>query len=333
MAEQVLTDQEKEALLDGVATGEVEVQSFSGPRYAKVRAFEIPERSRMATNSFPRLQRLNRRFADRAARLAEQLVSNEVAITPGAITTCPYGEYCDRNPEFSIVLEYTLKPLPDAFLVYVPAALVRLLVEAFYGGGDNEPPEHAPDMFTPGETNVAALFSGDLVATLVDVWRPLVELEHARAGTHLSTDIIDGFETSDTVIAADFEIEFAGQRHAFHIVWLRSMVASLLPVFEGQKRERDPEQDAFWQRSIRASVTDSVVTVASIVGRGRLPLRAAAGLKPGDVIDIEDPVKSTLCVKNVPVIEGRFGIHEGRHAMEAGQWLAAARAADLPRTD
>ena len=51
MTDPVITDDEKDALLDGVATGEVEVQSFDGPRYAEVNDFVIPARSRIATSA------------------------------------------------------------------------------------------------------------------------------------------------------------------------------------------------------------------------------------------------------------------------------------------
>ena len=42
MSENVLTDDEVDALLDGVESGEVEVQSAQGPRYASVTPFELP---------------------------------------------------------------------------------------------------------------------------------------------------------------------------------------------------------------------------------------------------------------------------------------------------
>lgn len=322
MADQILTEDEKEALLEGVATGEIEVHTFQGPRYARVRDFVIPERSRLATNSYPRLQRLNLRFADRASRLVEQLVNADVEIIPGGLGVCSYAEYCDRNPEFSLVVEFKAPPLPNAGLVYVEAGLVRQLVEAFYGGEGNEPFENAPDSFTPGESNVATLFCKDLLATLGAIWEPLIDIEPAHTAMHLSSDIIDGFDTSDTVIAADFTIEFSRHRHAFHLVWPKSMLASLLPVFEGQKRERDVAQDAYWEQAIRSRLVDSRVSVASLVGRGRLTLGDAAELKPGDVIDIDDAQKSTLYVKNVPVLEGAFGVHDGRYAVEARAWLA-----------
>ena len=172
MTDQVLTDDEKDALLDGVATGEVEVQSFDGPRYAEVRDFEVPARSRIATNSYPRLDKLNRRFASRASKLAEQMVNNETEINVGALETCSYGDYCDRNTEFSLVIEFKAKPLDGPALIYVSAELVRQLVESFYGGEGNEPADHPADTFTRGETSVAKLFCREMLNTLAEDWQP-----------------------------------------------------------------------------------------------------------------------------------------------------------------
>jgi len=323
MNDKVLTDDEKDALLDGVAAGEVEVQSFAGPRYAEVTEFVIPARSRISTNSYPRLEKLNRRLADRAGKLAEQMVNAETEITAGAIDTCSYGELCDRLVNFALVIEFSAKPLDGSGLIYVNADLVRQLVESFYGGDGNDPADHPPDTFTRGETSVARLFGRDVLSTIGDVWRGLVDAEHDQVGVHLSTDIIDGFDSSDTIIDADFALEFRKQKYEFRIVWPTKMLAPLLPVFEGQKRERDPAQDALWEQAIRERVTDSIVGISSRVGHTEMTLGAVAEWTPGDIIDIDNPRASTVFVKHVPILKGLFGIHEGRYAIEATNWLAA----------
>lgn len=321
MNDKVLSDEEKNALLEGVATGEVEVLSNTGLQYAEVQAFEIPARSRLVSNSFPRLQKLNQNCAGRLAKLAEQLVSSETGIDAGEITTCTYGEFLERNKSNALLLEFTAKPLDGSGLVVLGNALIGRLVEAFYGGIGNEATPYSNDFFTRGEISVATLFAKDALATLADVWRPVIDAEHKLRATHQSTDIIEGFDVSERVIAAEFDISFLQVRQAFQIVWPLAMLAPLLPVFEGQKRERDAVQDALWERSLRARLTDSVVAVSSRVGRSRMSLGEVAALAPGDVINITNPRLSTLFVKHVPLLNGSFGVHDGKYAVEAGAWL------------
>lgn len=321
MTDKVLTDDEKDALLDGVATGEIEVQSNSGPLYAEVKPFEIAERSRLVSNSFPRLQNLNRRVAGRVAKLTEQLVSAEVEIVPDGVETCSYGQFGESDPGMSLTVEFSAAPLEGSGLIVLGADLVGHLVEAFYGGDGNDAPRQISEFFTRGEVSVASLFGNNVLATLGEVWRPLMETEHKQVATHQSTDIIEGADTSDPVIAAMFDISFLKQRDTFRIVWPTSMLSPLLPVFEGQKRERDPVQDALWATSLRSRLTESIVGISSRVGKSEMTLGDVAKLEPGDIIDIDDPRLSTIFVKQVPVLAGRFGVHEGKYAIEATDWL------------
>lgn len=323
MTDKILTDDEKDALLDGVATGEVEILSSAGPAYAEVQPFEIAERSRLVSNSFPRLHRLNQRLATRVSKHVEQLVSAEAEVAALSIENCQYGEFSERMNGMSLVIEFSASPLAGNGLIVLGADLIGHLVEAFYGGMGNEPALQSTEYFTRGEASVAELFSKDILQTLEDVWRPVMSTEHSLAATHQNTDIVEGLETGDRVIYADFEIKFLDCEQTFQVLWPVKMLAPLLPVFEGQKRERDPVQDAMWERSIRSRLTESVVAISSRVGKGRMTLGAVAALTPGDIIEIGNPRLSTLFVKKVPVLNGRFGVHEGKHAIEATDWLGA----------
>jgi flagellar motor switch protein FliM len=328
MTDKVLTDDEKEALLEGVATGEIEVQSTDGPRYAEVQPFEIPERCKLKSNSFPRLQRLNGRVAGRTSKLVEQLVSAEVEIAPASIDTCSYGEFCESDAAMSLAIEFSAEPLDGVALIVLGADLVGHLVEAFYGGEGNGATRPPSEFFTRGEMSVAGLFGDALLETLADVWQPLMETSHKRIKGHQNNDIIEGLDSSDPVIVAGFDICFLNREDTFKVVWPNAMLAPLLPVFEGQKRERDPAQDALWERSLRARLTDSVVSISSRVGNSEMRLGAVAELQAGDIIDIDDPQASTVFVKDVPVLGGRFGVHEGRYAVEATHWLTTLAGAN-----
>lgn len=323
MTDKILTDDEKEALLEGVATGEIEVQSADGPRYAEVQPFEISERCRLVSNSFPRLQRLNGRVAGRTTKLVELLVNAEVEIAPAGIETCSYGEFCESDSGMSLAIEFSAEPLKGVALIVLGADLVGHLVDAFYGGEGSDGPRPPSDFFTRGELSVAGLFGDTFLETLAEVWRPLMDTSHQRIKAHQNNDIIEGLDSSDPVIVASFDICFLNREDSFRIVWPTAMLAPLLPVFEGQKRERDPAQDALWERSLRTRLTDSVVGICSHVGNSEMTLRAVAELQPGDIIDIEDPQASTVFVKDVAVLAGRFGVHEGKYAVEATHWLTS----------
>ena len=253
----------------------------------------------------------------------EVLLNAECELTFGEIRTCTYSEFSEQNDGLSLLYEFAPKPLTGSALVSLHAALVETLVETFYGGAGNDSLQQDADFFTPGETNVAMLFCRAVIDVLGEVWQPIAEFDHELVGPHLSSGVIDCVEGSETVIAAAFDLQIGEKSQTFHIVWPHSTIASLVPVFDGQKRERDAAEDARWERSLRSRVVNSVVRISSNVGKAQMTLRDVAELEAGDIIAISNPQKSTVFARQVAILEGRFGVHDGRHAIEATHWIDA----------
>lgn len=327
MSDPVLTDDEKGALLEGISNGEVEVHSNKGPTYAEVTAFVIGPRSKIRTNSYPRLQGLNRQFASRMSKQVELLLNADAIVTFNDLKTCSYSQACEQGDGLSLVVAFAPKPLDGPALICLSAETVGNLVETFYGGQGNEPARPGAEFFTPGEVSVAALFGEASLAVIAEVWAPLLKLEPEMMGTHLNSSVIDGVDGGDSVLDCEFILEFGGKQQMFHVFWPVHTIASLLPVFEGQKRDRDVAEDLHWEQSLRARVTDSIVRISSNVGKTRMTLGAVADLTPGDIIDIGDPQHGTVSARNVPILAGRFGVHDGRYAVETLHWLKSAAGA------
>lgn len=321
MSDPVLTDDEKGALLEGMSSGEVEVHSNKGPTYASVTDFEIGPRSRINTNSYPRLQTLNRQFAGRMSKQAELLLNADATVMFMGIETSTYSEFNEQSAVLALVVEIHPKPLDGSALINLPAATVENLVETFYGGLGNESARQEPEFFTPGEISVAALFGEAVVAVVNEVWQPLAKIAVEVSGTHLSSGVIDSIDGGDAVICCEYELEVANQKQTFQMLWPVRTVASLLPVFEGQKRDRDQAEDARWEQALRSRVTESIVKISSAVGQTRMTLGEVADLAPGDVINISNPQKGTVCASDVPILAGRFGVHDGRYAIETSNWI------------
>lgn len=324
MNDPVLTDDEKEALVDGVENGEVEVQTGSGVQYASVKNFEVTARNRIVTDSFPRLQNMNRKLAEFVGKSASVFLNEKVETEPGTLATSTWAEFCEASTDVALMFEFTAMPLDGSAIVHIQSNAVRHIVETFYGGSKENPPRHQIDGFTPGEMNVISLFCNEILRGIVEIWHALIVLEPESVGVHQSTDVVEVIESSSVVIYSEFILHLGEEQHPFHLIWPTTMLASLLPVLEGAKRERDADEDRRWEQVLRARVPAALVDVSSRIGNARMSLREVAALQAGDIIDLENPRTGTVFAKQVPVLEGRFGVHDGCYAIEATRWLAPA---------
>ena len=321
MNDQVLTDEEKDALVEGVENGAVEVQTGNGPRYASVAEFEIGPRNRIVTNSYPRLQNLNRKLAGFLSKSASVLLNDKVEVSSGPVLTCTWADFTETATASALIVECSTAPLEGAAAVHMQSEAVRHVVETFYGGSRENPPRHQIEGFTRGEMNVIRLFSAEVLKGIADTWQSLIELDGKVSGVHQSSDVVEVVESGASVISSEFSLHIGEDEHRFHVVWPVATLSSLLPVLEGAKRERDAAEDSRWEKVIRARVPEASVDVSSRIGNACMSLREVAALKAGDIIDIENPRIGTVYAKNVAVLEGRFGVHDGCYAIEATRWL------------
>ena len=328
----VLTDDEREALLDGVESGEIEVQATDGPKYALVTDFEVTSRNRIVTNSYPRLQTINRKLAAYISKAGSLLLNKKVELVSGVLTGSTWGEFCEQSTAAALIFEFSSKPLEGTAVIYVQQNVVSHIVESFYGGSSENLPRHEAEIFTPGEMSVTSLFCEQIINGIAETWQGSIALETGRTGMHRSTDNVEIIESGAKVISAEFEIYFEGEQSCFHIVWPVSTLSSVLPILEGQKRDRDPVEDARWEQVIRSRLPDARVDISTYVGRARMSLRAVNELAAGDIIDIDNPRHGTVFADDVALLEGRFGVHDGCYAIETTRWLSSGHDLEASQT-
>lgn len=320
----VLTDDEKNALLDGVASGEIEVHSADGPRYASVAPFVIPTRARLKSNSMPRLDALNEQLAKELADGYGRLLQAEPAIIVRRTRVQPFGDFCESWPKRSVSVVFSAKPLPGRGLIVLDSVLIGPLVEAFFGGDSPESAAHNEAAHAAGSLNVVQLLARETLAALAKVWEPLRSLSPETGALKVGLDLVDAIAPGGQVVHTEFEIQLGekpDQRGSFCLVWAEESLAPVRKALEGHAQDRDPATDNRWQQSIRRRLPDVIVGLQSTVGRVRMSLGDVMRLKAGDVIGIDTPRIARLSAKHVPLIEGRFGVHGGRNAIEAVAWL------------
>lgn len=323
MTEQVLSDDEVDALLDGVESGEIEVHSAGGPRYASVRAHEIPRRSRIVSKNFPRLELLNEKFAARLQKHTRQLLHCELGLSCTETTGLSFGDICAQHVDALVAVEFAAAPLHGHGAIVFGADLVHQLVELFFGGAGSQRKTPANNGFTIGEYRVIHAYTNIILDTLQEIWEPILALKPERSKTESGINLLNIADETDQVIRSSFDFSFAEHCGTFHLLLPNAMVETLLPLFKGTDRKADQAQDDMWADAIRTGLLDIKVRLSSNVGHARMTLGELICLEPGHIIGIDSPRFATLFAQNVPLLEGRFGVHGGRNAVEASRWLGA----------
>ena len=235
----------------------------------------------------------------------------------------PYSEICARVNTLSAVTVFKALPLEGLGGIVIDAETINQLVEAFFGGTGEAAAAKTGDAFSPGELGISRIFSSAILSMLQEVWESFTQIAPETVGMEVGMDLVDIAADTDRVLVVNFVLTFANAQGHFQLLLPLNMLRPLLPIFEGQKGERDTAEDARWERCLRAHLPDAEVRLTGRVGRICVPLKGLRGVKPGDVLSIDNPSHAIVVAGEVPVVQGRFGIHAGRNAVETQRWAMA----------
>ncbi|MGB1580950.1 MAG: flagellar motor switch protein FliM, partial [Nevskiales bacterium] len=118
------------------------------------------------------------------------------------------------------------------------------------------------------------------------------------------------------VVVSRFGIELDGGSGDIHITMPYSMVEPIRDQLDAGVQSDRMDRDEHWTQSLREQIKDAEVELSSNIASSRIPLRRLSQLKAGDILPIDIPKAIDLCVEDIPVFRGRYGVSGGHNAIK-----------------
>jgi flagellar motor switch protein FliM len=325
MSEKVLSQDEMDALMDGVSSGKVEVQTGTGTLDAEVHDYEIPARNQIRRGSLPRLDHLNRQLTRRVERSLMRQLRVETRVLPRTIETLRFETVCDAFPAPPLLMLLTMKPLSGPALLFVDPPLINTLVDRYFGGANGTDCRGEREGYTPGEVRITEIVMNRFLENMKEVWRPVIELEPEIVQTESDLQQLQVAAPNDPVVKCEFGVEPGESTGRIQLILPLETIQPIFDSLDGAERSGGDAQDEVWSGLLREHVLASVVELTAFIGDRELSLGDVVQLAPGDIIPINSPKTVTLSVDETPVLQGEFGVSRGRNSVRTGVWVAARK--------
>src|SRR5690606_20525255 len=101
-----------------------------------------------------------------------------------------------------------------------------------------------------------------------------------------------------------------------HVTLPYSMLEPIRELLDAGIQSDRIDRDESWNSTLREQLQLAEVTVSSVLAEKNIDLRMLTRLKVGDILPIELPTEVPVCVENIPVFTGQFGLANGRNAVK-----------------
>jgi flagellar motor switch protein FliM len=318
----LLSQDEIDALLHGVSGGDVETETDEEIPEGEVRGYDFASQDRIVRGRMPTLEMINERFARYFRISLFNMLRRAGEISVSGVQMLKFAEYVHSLFVPTSLNLVRVPPLRGSALFVLEPKLVFALVDNFFGGGGRFYTKIEGREFTPTELRVIQLVLDIAFQDLKQAWKPVLDVAFDYQSSEVNPHFANIVSPTEVVVVNTFKIELNGGGGDLHVTLPYSMVEPIRDRLDAGVQSDRSDRDDRWTRSIREEMKEAPVCLKSTLVETSLSLREVNQLRTGDVIAIDLPDLVTIEAEGTPVFRGKFGVYNSSRAIKVTHKIA-----------
>ena len=318
MAQQtdILSQDEIDALLHGVDSGDVDTDANPFPADGRARKFDFATQDRIVRGRMPTLDMINERFARylRVHLFNMLRRSSEISVVGTRVTK--FSEYLHSLYVPTSLNLVRVSPLHGTALIVFDPKLVFSLVDNFFGGDGRFYSRIEGRDFTPMELRVIRNLLDAAFEDMQKAWEPVMDLHFEFVNSEVNPQFANIVSPTEIVVINDFHIELDGGGGNLHFTLPYAMIEPIREQLDTGVQSDRSGVDQRWLHALQDEIQLADVEISSVLAEKTLTVRQLLDMRPGDILPIDVPEIVVLNVEDIPLFRGRFGVANGSNAVK-----------------
>jgi flagellar motor switch protein FliM len=315
--EKVLSQEEIDALLKGVASGEVDTAPKAATAEGGSAApYDLLNQERIVRGRMPTLEMVNDRFIRRQSAAWTSMLREAIDFIIVGTQVLKFGEFLKKVPMPSSLNVFHMHPLRGNGLYVMDAFLVYLIVDYFFGGRGQTHVKPEGRDFTPVQLRIVKKLLSISLADLEKAWQAVlpIKMEYVRSESNPQFAMI--VTASEIVVVVTVQVLIGDAARDLFLVYPYAMLEPIKEKLYSGLVSDQVEQDSNWATRFREKLHECPLDVSVRLGTTNVTLRDVLNFTPGDVIVLEQRPGDPLdCyVEGYHKFEGSPGVYKGNHA-------------------
>ena len=319
MANEVLNQDEIDALLHGVDKGAVSTEPQAAP--GEVRPFDFANQVRIVRGRMPTLEMINDRFARLFRTSLFGMLRRQPEITVLPIQMVKFADYVQSLAVPTNLNMVKILPLRGTGLIVLDPKLVFAAVDNFFGGSGRFAKIEGRE-FTATENRIIHMVLKHVFSDLKEAWSHVARLDIEYVSSEVNPHFANIVSPTEIVVVTTFRIELDGGGGDVHVTMPYSMVEPLKELLHSGVASDRAEHDERWGHALRDEIEDAEVELSTVLGRGRITMQQLMSLQAGDILPCDFSGRAMVLVEDVPAFRGTFGVSHGQQAVQIEERVA-----------
>jgi flagellar motor switch protein FliM len=319
MSDQILTQEEIDALLSAMDSGEVDLEEEAKSE-TEIVAYNLTSQNIMMRDQFYALEEVYDKFATLFEAHLSSVLQRSMEVEFVSTEMVKYQECISAFSSPTSFTVFSMDPLIGSAMLAIEPRLVYSLIDCMFGG-DGKPTERMRE-FTLIEQRMIRKFATEVLTNLQQAWKTIDPIRIAIKRAEIKPEFVHLASPSDLMVVIVFAVkgqEFSGNIH------LCIPYLMLEPIKDKLSSQylRGKNQEHTWSEQLEMLLQDTPVTLIAELGITTRSVKDLLDLKVNDVLQLntgpEDLI--SLTVDHVPKYLGYPGIIKGNRAVEIAALL------------
>ncbi len=313
----LLSQDEVDALLKGMDSGEIETESKKEASY-EVRTFDFTSHERVIRGRMPGLEMANERFGRFFRNSISGILMKFVDVTIQGHDLIKFGEFMRTLPLPSSINIFKMEPLKGFALVVIEAPMVFAFIDQFFGGGSKPWVKSEGRYFTPIEQKIIKKIVDTALKDLAEAWQGIFPMVPEHISSEMNPQFVTIVTPSEAVIRIEIHIEIENFVGKLFFCIPYSIVEPVKDKLFSGIRNDVLASDERWIARLREILKESFVNLQVDMGSAELSLRDLVNMEKGNVITLQTSVSDELIIRveGIPKMKGTAGSYRGNQGIK-----------------
>lgn len=325
----LLSQDEIDALLHGVDSGDVETESDDPGDPNALRSYDFASQDRIVRGRLPTLEMINERFARYFRTSLFGMLRRSADISVSGVQMLKFSEFVHSLFVPTSLNLIKVAPLRGKGLCVLDPKLVFSVVDGFFGGTGRFHTKIEGREFTPTETRVIQMLLNLAFKDLQLAWEPVLDVDFSYVGSEVNPQFANIVSPSEVVVVTTFNVDLEAGSGDFYICLPYSMLEPIRELLDAGVQSDRGERDERWEQAMKEEVLNAELELSSVLGEATLSLQQLARLQIGDIVPIEIDDVIELKAEEMPICRGTLGTSNGNYAIKVDQWLRQQKTQQL----
>jgi flagellar motor switch protein FliM len=318
MPDQILSQEEIDALLSAMDKGDVDLEQAKGEPEAT--PYNLTSQNIMLRDQFSALEEVYDKFAALLNGSFSSMLQRSIEVEFVTTEMVKYQECISAFSSPTSFIIFTMEPLIGSALLAIEPGLVFSLIDCMFGGKGK--PINRIREFTLVERRMIGKLAAEVLGQLQKAWQIVQPVNVSVKKTETKPEYVHLVSPHDMMVVIVFSVkgkEFSGNLH-FCLSYLM-----LEPIKEklSSKYQREKDIENTWNRQLQQLLQETPVTLIAELGRTQQTIGTILNLQTDDVLLLptgpEDHI--VISVDHVAKYLAYPGVIKGNRAVEISALL------------